>query len=827
MDDQVKYNKLEIAELLARINGGKRQTSPTPSRISAYGILGFVRFVEGYYMILITKRRKIAQIAHHSIYKIVDTQMLYIPNEREKMHSDEAKYCRMFQNIDLSSNFYFSYSYDLTHTLQYNLSPINTRASFENSPDQTIWEGKLVTETKPSPDQEIIRTQPNRKFVWNEYLISNVNVHPDWLLFVIHGFVGQADICVFGRPIYLTLIARRSKKFAGTRFLKRGASLEGNPANEVETEQIVFDASISSFDLARFTSFVQIRGSVPSHWSQDSFKVVPKPTIELDFVDPYYRTAGIHFNELFYRYGSPVIIFNLVKKRERKPQESLLSQEFKDIISYLNQFLPQEHHLIYCGLDMARMNKSKDMSVMGELSTLGYRMIKLTGLFVKSLPKNLEKMTFLSKLGGQKTPNGQILQTGVVRVNCVDCLDRTNTAQFALGKCALAFQLYILGVIDEPTLEFDTDAVRMLEQVYEDHGDTLALQYGGSQLVHRIKTYRKIAPLSSQSRDIMQTLSRYYSNTFSDAEKQNTINLFLGLYKPYENPMPIWELETDFYLHNSKALDTLFGESFFEKSLTCWWDKKVAQCLPRAGIEIYKGEAENILYRPMISDSEMTTDGFSDQYRPQDLTLFANHLLFEISHTEKDNISAYNSSGENSPFRVRQKYIKKKEPLSKKQLPPNPSVSGYISIYSNTDDSDSVSDQSVDAISIYSNQFSCGSVSGRSLNFGDSFELKELIYGNIFHMPKPGDIQKYNKYVSFGVNSGEFKNRNFPMENFEGQSTSLKDAFFKSLSFSNPVKIPPKESIYIYEEYVDKGLKGPLFPSEDTLNIYQSYLQTV
>ena len=30
------------------------------------------------------------------------------------------------------------------------------------------------------------------------------------------------DISVFGHPIYLTLIARRSKNFAGTRYLKRG-----------------------------------------------------------------------------------------------------------------------------------------------------------------------------------------------------------------------------------------------------------------------------------------------------------------------------------------------------------------------------------------------------------------------------------------------------------------------------------------------------------------------------------------------------------------------------------------------------------------------------
>lgn len=106
-------------------------------------------------------------------------------------------------------------------------------------------------------------------------------------------------------------------------------------------------------------------------------------------------------------------------------------------------------------------------------------------------------------------------QRGVVRTNCVDCLDRTNTAQFAIGKCALAFQLHALGVLDVPSLNFDTDCARMLEDLYEGQGDTLALQYGGSQLVHRIQGYRKVAPWTSSSRDIMQTLSRYYSNAFS------------------------------------------------------------------------------------------------------------------------------------------------------------------------------------------------------------------------------------------------------------------------------------------------------------------------
>ena len=39
-------------------------------------------------------------------------------------------------------------------------------------------------------------------------------------------------------------------------------------ANEVETEQIVHNASVLSFKSGWFTSYVQLRGSVPSFWSQ-------------------------------------------------------------------------------------------------------------------------------------------------------------------------------------------------------------------------------------------------------------------------------------------------------------------------------------------------------------------------------------------------------------------------------------------------------------------------------------------------------------------------------------------------------------------------------
>ena len=53
------------------------------------------------------------------------------------------------------------------------------------------------------------------------------------------------------------------------RFLKRGANFNGDVANEVETEQILADADVTNLlDLGRISSFVQVRGSVPGHWSQ-------------------------------------------------------------------------------------------------------------------------------------------------------------------------------------------------------------------------------------------------------------------------------------------------------------------------------------------------------------------------------------------------------------------------------------------------------------------------------------------------------------------------------------------------------------------------------
>ena len=57
-----------------------------------YVLVGFVRFLEGYYMVLITKRRRVALIGSHTVFKIEDTCMVYIPNDLVRSaHQDEQR----------------------------------------------------------------------------------------------------------------------------------------------------------------------------------------------------------------------------------------------------------------------------------------------------------------------------------------------------------------------------------------------------------------------------------------------------------------------------------------------------------------------------------------------------------------------------------------------------------------------------------------------------------------------------------------------------------------------------------------------------------------
>ena len=442
-EDDIIYTKKEMNQLLNAIDEGNKISGGLKLKCSTWGLLGFIKFTGAYYMLVITKRSQVAMIGGHYIYQVDGTDLLSLTTSssaRLKLDrdSEESRFIGILNNLDLSRSFYFSYSYDITRTLQHNI--VCER--------QALQQGQVNT-----PKQF-----RNSMFVWNHHLLDPAlktlkNTY-DWCLPIVHGFVDQATLSIFGRTVYITIIARRSRFFAGARFLKRGANDLGYVANDVETEQIVSEMLTTSFHSPgpelytnpNYTSYVQHRGSIPLYWTQDNAGVTPKPDIELNLVDPFYSAAALHFDDLFERYGAPIFVLNLIKSRERTPRESILLKEYTDAITYLNQFLPEGKKIMYRAWDMSRASKSRDQDVIGTLESIAEDVMTSTGFFRNGDGQSVETR----------------MQNGVARTNCIDCLDRTNAAQFVIGKRALGYQLHALGIISVTSIDYDTDAVNLL-----------------------------------------------------------------------------------------------------------------------------------------------------------------------------------------------------------------------------------------------------------------------------------------------------------------------------------------------------------------------------
>lgn len=530
-EDDIVYSKRQMSQLLDAIDDGNKSSGGLKLKCSAWALLGFIRFTGAYYMLLVTKRSQVAMLGGHYVYQIDETELISLTTSNSSRsrpdNQEEARYIAILNNLDLTRSFYFSYSYDITRTLQANVCR----------------ERKAHQDGRPHD----LPHDFNTMFIWNHHLLSPaIKALKDpyrWCLPIIHGYVDQAKMSVYGRLVYIAIIARRSRFFAGARFLKRGANDLGYVANDVETEQIVSEQTTTSLHSAglglyanpQYTSYVQHRGSIPLYWTQENTGVSPKPDIELNLVDPFYSAAALHFDNLFERYGSPIYVLNLIKSRERTPRESKLLKEYTDAVSYLNQFLPEGKKIIYKSWDMSRASKSRDQDVIATLEEIGSEIIPKTGFFQN----------------GHDAASGLALQNGVARTNCIDCLDRTNAAQFVIGKRALGHQLHALGFIDETTVEYDTDAVNLFTNMWHDHGDTIAIQYGGSHLVNTMATYRKINQWSSHSRDMVESFKRYYNNSFLDAQRQEAYNLFLGNYIYSQGQPMLWDLSTDYYLHHA------------------------------------------------------------------------------------------------------------------------------------------------------------------------------------------------------------------------------------------------------------------------------------
>ncbi|XP_017057137.1 phosphatidylinositide phosphatase SAC2 isoform X1 [Drosophila ficusphila] len=384
---------------------------------------------------------------------------------REPKHIERRITEELHKIFDDTDSFYFSFDCDITNNLQ------RHEAALE--------------EKQPQPDE---------RFFWNMHMIRDLLSLNDktWILPIIQGFM-QVENCVIGNECFtLALVSRRSRHRAGTRYKRRGVDEKGNCANYVETEQIL---SFRHHQL----SFTQVRGSVPIYWSQPGYKYRPPPRLDRGVAETQ-QAFELHFTKELEIYGR-VCIVNLV---EQSGKEKTIGDAYADhVIKYNNElmiYVTFDFHDYCRGMRFENVSALID-AVGPEAGAMGFHWRDQRGMICN--------------------------QKSVFRVNCMDCLDRTNVVQTAIGKAVLESQLVKLG-LSPPYTPIPEQLKSPFMVLWANNGDIISRQYAGTNALKGDYTRTGERKISGMMKDGMNSANRYYLARFKDSYRQATIDLMLG-----------------------------------------------------------------------------------------------------------------------------------------------------------------------------------------------------------------------------------------------------------------------------------------------------------
>jgi hypothetical protein len=266
-----------------------------------------------------------------------------------------------------------------------------------------------------------------------------------------------AELRATEKKFDITVISRRSVKRAGLRYLRRGIDEDGNVANSVESEQILSPVDAMWDPSAKVCSFVQTRGSFPLFFTQSPYSFKPVPVLRHS-PDSNFAALKKHFDGLRKRYGA-VQVVNLVEKHG---VEAPIGEMYERTVKRLNEEASDEggtQKVEFEWFDfhaVCRGMKFENVSFL--LQILGSQ---------------------LENFGSSVSVDGrlQTQQKGVLRTNCMDCLDRTNVCQSSFAKHMLDLQLKEQGFdmgaqADQENAWFNT--------LWADNGDSISKQYAST-----------------------------------------------------------------------------------------------------------------------------------------------------------------------------------------------------------------------------------------------------------------------------------------------------------------------------------------------------------
>ena len=368
---------------------------------------------------------------------------------------------------------------------------------------------------------------------------TNVSISPD------------RSSCVYDQ----VLITRRSRFRAGTRFTRRGADASGAVANFAETEQILFFWNQSNEDvrvLENVCSHVQTRGSIPLRWSSPTDIKTYRPRVRIGtnplaharalrqhLADQAQYFATSSSGSIHTQKSPRLLLVNLVDK---KSDQGRLGRAFDEVLRAV--------------IDVYAIKPDEQMPWLspGQISHLWFDFhaeVKAGGWdrlssLLDEVKPTLNQHGYFEAVPSNETLNTnrtdstfgiKRIQTGVVRTNCMDCLDRTNVVQSQFARHVLFSQVAAVSKIpvsykslfrQKPSvLPWLTGEVahRLL---WADNADAVSRLYAGTPALKGDFTRTGKRTKKGALEDGMNSLQRYYLNNFLDADRQEGIDLLTG-----------------------------------------------------------------------------------------------------------------------------------------------------------------------------------------------------------------------------------------------------------------------------------------------------------
>lgn len=450
-----------------------------PKIRTIFGVIGILKLLAGSYLLVITERESVGSYMGHPIFKVssmkvfpCDHSLKNTPVEQKKM---EAEFSALLNVAEKTPGLYCSYDVNIT------LSAQRLHDLGDESKLLPLWR------------------QADPRFLWNNYMMEVLIDHKldPFLLPVVQGSFHNFQAAIGKDIVDVTLIARRCNRRTGTRMWRRGADTDGFVANFVESEQIIQLNGCTA-------SFVQVRGSIPLLWDQ-IVDLTYKPKFEIVRLEAAPRVAERHFLDLRKKYGN-VLSVDLVNKHGG---EGRLNEKFANAMQHVAgddvRYLHFDFHHICGHVHFERLSILYD---------------QIEDFFIKN-------RYFLLNEKGEKVE----VQLGVVRTNCIDCLDRTNVTQSMLGRRMLEFQLRRLGIFDaEESISTHPNLDESFKILWANHGDAISIQYSGTPALKGDFVRYGKRTVQGIVNDGCNALMRYYLNNFVDGTKQDAIDLMQGHY---------------------------------------------------------------------------------------------------------------------------------------------------------------------------------------------------------------------------------------------------------------------------------------------------------